>query len=110
MLRNIVSWLESRKLYARLIRPLLLAAGIFYFTFHTLGGERGLYALLKEERKLEVLHTSLESVSTQRKDLERRVRLMSANSLDLDLVDEQVRSILGAAKQNELVILRQDDQ
>jgi len=81
-----------------------LAVGIFYLTFHALSGERGVYALLKEERKLEVLQTELDNVTAQRKDLEHRVRLMSAGSLDLDLLDEQSRSLLGNASENELVI------
>lgn len=81
-----------------------MAVGIFYLTFHALSGERGVYALLKEERKLEVLQTELDNVTAQRKDLEHRVRLMSAGSLDLDLLDEQSRSLLGNASENELVI------
>ena len=102
--------IESHKLRERLLGPLALAIGIFYLTFHALSGERGIYALLKEERKLEVLHTELISVTAQRKDLEHRTSLMNAGSLDLDLLDEQARNILGTASENELVIPLQNTE
>jgi cell division protein FtsB len=99
-----VKRLESHKIYEKMAGPLILAVGIFYLTFHALSGERGVYALLKEERKREVLQAELKDIITQRKDLEHRVRLMSAGSIDLDLLDEQSRSILGNAGEKEMVI------
>lgn len=87
-----------------LVGPLLLAIGIFYFTFHALSGERGIYALLKENRKLELLKTELGDIAVKRKDMEHRVRLMSDGSLDLDLLDEQARIILNDADEHEVVV------
>ncbi len=95
---------ESQKLYAKFGGPLLLAVSIFYLTFHSLAGERGVYALLKEERKLEILTADLKQTEAERKDIEHRVRLLSSGSLDLDLLDEQSRSILGVSGESELVI------
>ena len=92
------------KLLMPLIGPLLLAVGIFYFSFHLLSGERGLYVLLKEDRKLEMLKSELSEVVAKRKDLDHRVRLMSDGSLDLDLLDEQSRAILNNASEDEVVI------
>jgi cell division protein FtsB len=98
----------AKKLHEKLLRqllgPLLLSAGIFYFSFHALSGERGLYALLKEERKLEVLKTELADVNLKRKTLEHSVRLMSAGSLDLDLLDEQARINLNEASEDEVIV------
>lgn len=92
------------KLLRQLLGPLLLSGGIFYLTFHALSGERGIYALLVEERKLEVLNGELADITAQRKDLEHRVRLLSAGSLDLDLLDEQSRIMLNEAGEDEVVI------
>lgn len=98
----------TRKLHEKLLRqisgPLILSLGIFYFTFHALSGERGLYALLKEQRHLEVLKAELSDVTSQRKDLEHRVRLLSAGSLDRDLLDEQARSVLNEADPDEVMV------
>jgi cell division protein FtsB len=99
---------SAQKLPVRLLKPLLgplvLAVAIFYFSFHALSGERGLYALLKEDRKLELLKGELDDVTAKRKDLEHRVRLMSDGSLDLDLLDEQSRILLNDAAEDEVVV------
>jgi cell division protein FtsB len=94
----------SQKLLQQLLGPLLLAIGIFYFTFHTLSGDLGLYALLKNERELEVLKSQLADVTAKNRDLEHRVRLLSDGSLDLDLLDEQSRVILNEASPDEVEI------
>ncbi len=98
---------ESHKFYEKLAGPTLLALAVAYLVFHALSGELGIYALLKEDRKLTLLKAELTTVEGQRKDLEHRVRLLSAGSLDLDLLDEQSRSILGVAAPNEIVIPQQ---
>jgi len=68
------------------------------------GGEHGIYALLKEERKLEVLKTELNDITEKRKSLEHRVHLMSSGSLDLDMLDEQARTLLDDTGKDEVVI------
>lgn len=83
---------------------LLLFAALFYLAFHALNGERGLYAYLKQSRNLEVTKAELGALQAQRKDLETRVRLLREESLDLDMLDEQARHILGTAKGNEIVL------
>ena len=106
MSMNIMNFVttELRRLYEKLSMPLLFAFGVFYILFHVLSGERGIYALLKEERKLDMLKTELSSAVNQRKNLEHRVRLMSANSLDTDLLDEESRLILDSSAEDEVVI------
>lgn len=85
----------------------LIYTGFFlYLVFHTFNGERGLYALLKENRKYEVLTGELERVRTQRENLEHDVKLMRSESLDLDMLDEQVRSNLGMAGSDEVMVLQ----
>lgn len=93
-----------KRFHEKLAGPMLLAIGIFYLTFHVLSGERGIYALLKEERRLELLKTELADVQAKRKMLEHRVRLLSDSSLDLDLLDERTRLLLNEAGKDEMVI------
>jgi cell division protein FtsB len=88
----------------KLAGPFCVAFGIFYFIFHTLAGEHGLYALFRENRKLEVLQTELIQVGAERKALEHRVNLLSNSSIDRDLLDEQSRSVLGFAAPGEKMI------
>lgn len=95
---------SAYKIPEKMIGPMFLGLAIFYLIFHVLSGERGVYALLKEDRKLEVLKAELVNLQAQRKELEHNVRLISSESLDLDMLDEQARRVLDNASQNEVVI------
>lgn len=76
---------------------------MFYLGFHAISGERGLIALFTERHRLEALKVELAEVTAQRESLERKVRGLSDKSLDLDLLDEQARRILGMAGKSEVV-------
>lgn len=77
----------------------------FYFSFYTINGERGLlrYMYLSKEivhaRKIEARY------SAEKNKLEDKVRLLSSNSLDLDLLEERARVVLNFAGKDEFVIL-----
>jgi cell division protein FtsB len=89
----------------KFLGPLFCAALVFYFGFHALNGDRGIYALIKEQRRLELMNAELERVSSERMELDHRVRMLSSSSLDLDLLDEQAREVLGFVAPDEDVIL-----
>lgn len=88
----------------KFIRPLFFAAILFYFSFHALNGERGIYALFKQSHALIALQTELQHVTAQRTQLEHHVRLLGNQSLDLDLLDEQARSLVGMTRPDEVVV------
>jgi cell division protein FtsB len=88
----------------RLGRPLLLVLIVFYLGFHALSGERGLFTWFAESRKLATLKADLADVKAQREALDHKVKLLSDGSLDLDLLDEQSRRVLGMAAKGETVI------
>ncbi|MBY0407746.1 MAG: septum formation initiator family protein [Rickettsiales bacterium] len=88
---------------------LLLLSIMFYLAFHAVSGERGVLALFTETRKLDEVKTELARVKAQREKLEHKTHLMSDSSLDLDLLDEQVRKVLGMANKNEVVYFPEDD-
>ena len=84
--------------------PMFCVLILFYLGFHAVSGERGLFALFKENRKLEQLTQELADIRAKREALEKKVRLMSSKSLDLDMLDEQARNVLGYAGKDEVVI------
>ena len=90
----------NRKLYGAIVATLV----VVYLVGHALTGERGLFVLMKEQRRLEALNKELEIASADRKALEHKVQMMGSNSLDLDLLDEQARRYLGKADKDEMVI------
>ena len=102
------SFFESHSLFSRRAAgPLACVFLLFYLGFHAVSGERGLFALFKETRRLEQLQTELTDIKTKREQLESKVKRLSSSSLDLDMLDERVRSVLGLAGKDEVVIFDQ---
>ncbi len=87
------------------LRPLLFMLGFLYLGFHAMHGERGLYAWLRDTRMLENITQELATTRTQRESLELKVSHLRDDSLDLDLLDEQVRRMLGGVNEGEVVVL-----
>jgi cell division protein FtsB len=81
---------------------------IFYLAFHAINGERGIMAFLKLSQSANKLQEELDSARAERLHLEHRVNLMRSESLDADLLDEQVRNTLGYASDEEAIYLLED--
>ncbi len=90
------------------LKPLLLLLVIFYIGFHALSGERGLYAWVRESKRLEHLKQELAAAKAEREKLEKNVKLLSSASLDLDMLDERARIVLGYAGGNDTVVGAKD--
>lgn len=91
-------------LLPRLFRPLLLAFALFYLAFHAVSGERGLYAWFRESKRLEFLQASLKETQAKREGYERNIKLLRPESIDLDMLDEQARQVLGFVGADEVVV------
>ncbi len=94
---------------SRILGPLLFALAAFYLGYHVVNGERGLYAYYKQSRTLEAQEKELARLQAKRGELENRVALMSDDSLDSDLLDEQARRLLGVSKESEIILLVEPD-
>lgn len=82
---------------------LLLVVILVYFSYHAISGDRGVLAYIKLSHKIEQARADLDIVQAERIKYERNVRLMRDDSLDLDLLDEQSRRLLGHAGKDEKV-------
>lgn len=104
-MRKRIRLLPKRSGFLRRVSgPLLAVLVLFYLGFHAVSGERGVVALFKETRKLAELKEELTKVAAERTALEGKVRRLSSDSLDLDLLDERARLVLGLAGKNEVVV------
>ena len=92
----------------RLLRPLLWMLVAFYMGYHTLHGERGIYALIRDNRALVQLEQELVKTKATRETMELRVSHLRDNSLDRDLLDEQMRRMLGVMQKGEVIVLMDD--
>lgn len=94
--------------FKRFYRSAAVILVLFYLSFHSVSGERGLFAWFKETRRLESLNIELNAAVKEREVLETRIKHLSNASLDLDLLDERARIVLGYAGRDEAVILTPD--
>ena len=81
---------------------------ILYFSFFALFGQNGLLKMLdlkKEISEQEFKKIYLENKTNLKKDM---VKKMSPESLDVDLLDEQTRKILGYASEDEVILYDED--
>lgn len=85
-----------------------IAAFLFfaYFAYHLLHGDRGYFANKGLQIKLVQTEQKLRDKQEQRVALENRVRLLRPDGLDLDLLDERARVVLGFVQPSERVILQ----
>lgn len=75
-----------------------------YFTFAAVQGDFGLFARAEVEAESVALQTQLDQLSEQVARMENLTKRLSDTYLDLDLLDEQARSVLGLMRPDEIVI------
>jgi|AntRauTorckE6833_2_1112554.scaffolds.fasta_scaffold43795_2 cell division protein FtsB len=85
--------------------PIIAFVLFCYFSFHILMGERSYLQLVSTEKKVETLAAEYERILEQRVALEDRVVRMRPGSIDLDLLEERSRHILGYVRENEDILL-----
>ena len=75
-----------------------------YFTFAAVQGNHGLFQRIETKAELAELRVTRDRLAADLAQLENRTRRMSDGFLDLDLLDEQLRDVLGYLRPDELVI------
>lgn len=89
--------------------PLLLWGAVtlfacLYFTYSAVRGPYGLYEKGRIEAHTMLLEEHLAYLTEVRSGADNRARRMSDQFLDLDLLDEQVRKIIGMARADEIIL------
>lgn len=98
---------EIRYRTRHVLLPSIAICLLLYFTYHAVQGERGLIALWRLSEQLETTRIAVAEVATARQKLERRVTLLRPDNLDLDMLDEQARTVLDLVHPQERVILNE---
>lgn len=75
-----------------------------YFTFAAVQGDFGLFRRMQIQAQENELATRLAILQLDVAVLENKTRRMSDHYLDLDLLDEQTRKVLGYVRGDEIVI------
>lgn len=79
-----------------------------YFCYHAISGDRGLLSLVELDNKVQQSRQELDRASAERLRLEHKVSLLRDESLDLDMLDEQARKLLGYVAEDEIIFTNND--
>jgi len=88
--------------------PALILVAIFYFGYHAVQGNHGLLKLRELRAEMVVLEDRATEVQVEKLALENKVNNLRRDNLDLDLLDERAREVLGFQEQDEVVIFLDD--
>ena len=75
-----------------------------YFTFASVQGDFGLFKRVQIEAEAATLAIEKERLTIEVASLENKTRRMSDDFLDLDLLDEQARDVLGLIRTDEIAL------
>lgn len=87
-----------------LILPVVLMLIGAYFTYTAVQGNYGLFQRIQIEAEAERLRGELARLQAETARMEILTHRLSDAFLDLDLLDEQVREILGYARPDEIIL------
>ena len=93
-------------------RPALAAVIFFavtfslgaYFTFAAVQGDFGLFRRVEILAEQDALRTERDKLADQVAEMRNKTRRLSDDYLDLDLLDEQARDVLGYVRADEIVV------
>ena len=75
-----------------------------YFTFAAVQGDYGVFRRVKINAEADALRTERDRLQKELAELQNRTLRLSDAYLDIDLLDEQVRDVLGYIRADEIVI------
>jgi cell division protein FtsB len=93
----------SRALLAAGLSFLIVGAAL-YFAYSAVQGDTGLVELMRLNREASRLEIELASLKDARVEMENLTLRLSESWLDLDLLDERARDVLGHVRMDEIVI------
>jgi cell division protein FtsB len=95
---------SNRPSFGALIFFALAFALSTYFTFAAVQGDYGLFRRVEISAESDALKRDLDRLSAEIAVTENLTRRLSDEYLDLDLLDQQARSVLGLLRADEIVI------
>jgi cell division protein FtsB len=86
-----------------LVMMIMIMMGL-YFTFAAIQGDYGVFRRAEVNAERKDLKIELATLQAQVTELENLTRRLSDDYLDLDLLDQQARDVLGMVRTDEIVI------
>lgn len=88
--------------------PALIACWIAYLGYGAIAGASGYRVLAELREEAAEKRAALEAARARRAILAHRAELLNPRSLDPDMIDERIRTVLGYARPDDIVIPRDE--
>ena len=75
-----------------------------YFTFASVQGDFGLFNRVQIDAEAQALRAERDRLNAEIASLQNKTRRLSDDYLDLDLLDQQARDVLGMVRGDEIVL------
>ena len=95
---------RKRPAFGALVYFMIAFAMCGYFTFAAVQGDYGLFRRAEIVAEEKALQAQLDQLETQVARMENLTKRLSDDFLDLDLLDQQARDVLGIIRADEIVI------
>jgi cell division protein FtsB len=99
---------DAVKLLFDAVLPALAVLWAGVFAFDAVVGPTGLRALRAARAEVALKRAEVEALTARREALERTANQLNRRSLDPDMLDEKIRSVLGYAAEGDIVIPRDE--
>lgn len=101
---------EARKRGRQIVVPIFAAVISGYFAFHAVLGDRGIFAYADLTEEVREAQLKLADVRGRREALQSDVRRLQRESLDLNLLEERVRTVLNYVDDDDLLIQEENER
>jgi cell division protein FtsB len=95
---------EAKKRGRQIIVPIFAAVISGYFAFHAVQGDRGVFAYAELTEQVRDARIKLAEAHAQREALQSDVSRLNRDNLDLNLLEERVRAVLGMVDDDDMLI------
>ena len=95
---------EIRRRGRHIAGSILGALVFLYFVMHAIQGDHGLLAWLKIRQQIVIAEAEFKVSEAQRKYWAHRIKLLSGNAINRDMLDERARAITGFIKSIEFLV------
>lgn len=95
---------RKRPAFGALIYFALMFSLGAYFTFASVQGDYGLFRRVQIDAEADRLRADMDALEAQLVSMRNKTHRLSDEFLDIDLLDEQARDVLGMVRAEEIVI------
>lgn len=95
---------KRKSALAGAVYVLVLVLAGMYFTFASVQGDYGLFNRVQIDAEARALETERDKLHAEIASLQKKTRRLSDDYLDLDLLDQQAREVLGLVRSDEIVL------